>query len=153
MADVMDADKRSALMSRIRGKNTDLELQVRRILWSSGLRYRLHGNKLPGKPDIVLRRWNALVFVHGCFWHGHANCHLFRLPKTRAEFWSEKLHGNQARDRKAIDALSKMGWRVAVIWECALRQDSELAGIDLVRWIKSDAHAIEIRHEINRPEG
>jgi DNA mismatch endonuclease (patch repair protein) len=136
MVDVMSADKRSALMSRIRAKNTGPELLIRKYLWSAGFRYRLHNKRLPGKPDLVLPRWNATVFVHGCFWHRHAGCPYFRLPKTRAAFWDEKLAGNQARDSAAIAALIDDGWRVAVVWECAVRASSYATGRKLASWLQ-----------------
>lgn len=137
MVDVMSAEKRSALMSRIKGKNTAPEVFVRKYLWRAGLRYRLHTRGLPGKPDLVLKRWGAVVFIHGCFWHRHEGCPLFRLPKTRADFWDQKLRGNQTRDLKAIAALSADGWRVCVVWECALRSDPESTCQKLIDWIRS----------------
>ena len=136
MVDVMSADKRSALMSRIRGKDTSPEIRVRRYLWRSGFRYRLHSKKLPGKPDLVLPRWHAVVFIHGCFWHRHEGCTYFRLPKTRSDFWDQKLRLNQVRDTKAVSALIDDGWRVAVIWECAIRAAPDLSGQELVSWIR-----------------
>lgn len=143
MVDVMSAERRSALMSRIQGKNTAPELLVRRYLWRAGLRYRLHERGLPGKPDLVLKRWGAAVFIHGCFWHRHEGCSLFRLPKTRADFWDKKLRNNQVRDLKAVDGLSKAGWRVCVVWECALRSAPQTTCQRVVDWIRSgDASAI-----------
>ena len=134
MVDVMSADKRSALMSRIRGKDTGPELRVRKQLWRAGFRYRLHAKGLPGKPDLVLPKWEAVVFVHGCFWHCHAGCPYFRLPKTRPDFWDEKLRRNQERDETAISALIDVGWRVAVVWECAVRSDPDAVGRKLAAW-------------------
>src|SRR5690606_31726244 len=113
-------DRRSALMSRIRGGDTGIEIEVRRGLHAQGLRYRLGGAGLPGRPDIVLPRFRTVVFVHGCFWHGH-ECHLFRLPKSNAEFWSGKIAGNRERDRRVADELASRGWRIEVVWECMLR--------------------------------
>lgn len=136
MVDVMSAVNRSALMSRIRGKNTALELRLRKLLWRQGLRYRLHGVRLPGKPDLVFPRWRAAVFVHGCFWHRHTGCPLFRLPKTRTEFWDEKLRLNMQRDSRAVHALMEGGWKVAVVWECAIRSAPETAGRELAEWIR-----------------
>src|SRR5690625_5211092 len=109
MTDVMSSDKRSALMSRIRGTNTKQELLVRRYLWHAGFRYRLHVAGLPGRPVLVLPKWNAVVFVHGCFWHRHTGCPYFRMPKTRAAFWDEKLTRNKVRDSTAITALRQGG--------------------------------------------
>ncbi|AUN95859.1 very short patch repair endonuclease [Pseudazoarcus pumilus] len=120
MTDVVDAATRSRMMSGIRGKNTKPELLVRRFLHGQGFRYRLHGKRLPGKPDLVLPRWNAVVFVHGCFWHMH-DCRYFKLPNTRTEFWREKLSGNRRRDEAVRQQLEGMGWRVLVVHECELR--------------------------------
>lgn len=143
MVDVMSAERRSALMSRIKGKNTAPEVFVREYLWRAGMRYRLHTSGLPGKPDLVLKRWDAVVFVNGCFWHRHVGCPLFRLPKTRSDFWDQKLRGNQIRDRKAIAALSGAGWRVCVVWECALRAAPERSCSHLVDWIRrGDTNAV-----------
>lgn len=136
MVDVMSADKRSALMSRIKGTNTAPEMFVRENLWRAGFRYRLHMKDLPGKPDLVLKRWNAVLFINGCFWHRHEGCPLFRLPKTRRDFWDQKLRGNQIRDLKAITSLSTTGWRVCVVWECALRAAPEASCEQLGDWIR-----------------
>ncbi|KAF0843428.1 T/G mismatch-specific endonuclease [Methylovorus glucosotrophus] len=133
-------------MSGIRGANTKPELQIRKALHRLGFRFRLHVRNLPGKPDIVLPRYNAVVFVHGCFWHGHA-CHLFKLPGTRQDFWKEKIFRNQQNDKKAADALSKGGWRVAVVWECAIRgsgKDVAAIGLRLAEWIRSEKQTIEV---------
>lgn len=144
MVDVMSSDKRSALMSRIRGKNTAPEVLVRKLLWRSGLRFRLHGTSLPGRPDIVLRKWRVAVFVHGCFWHHHDNCPLFRLPATRTDFWEAKLARNRARDIDATRLLRLAGWRVAVVWECALKHNTKETGTRLVSWIRSNSTDIEL---------
>ena len=111
-------------MSRIRGSDTKLELLVRRALHSRGFRYRLGGAGLPGRPDLVLPRYRTAIFVHGCFWHGH-DCSLFRLPKTRPEFWQAKIESNQTRDERVLAQLAKMGWHTLVIWECSLRAVAE----------------------------
>lgn len=137
MADVVDKATRSRMMSGIRGKDTKPEMLVRSFLHSAGLRYRLHLKGLPGKPDIVLRRHRAVIFVHGCFWHGH-QCAVFKWPKTREAFWRDKIIRNRERDICAIRELQALGWRVCVIWECALRSK---AGLDAVlqrvcRWIR-----------------
>ncbi|SOC89897.1 T/G mismatch-specific endonuclease [Ensifer adhaerens] len=108
------------MMSGIRGTNTRPELQVRKALHAAGFRYRLHERKLPGKPDLVLPKYRAVIFVHGCFWHGHG-CHLFRMPSSNSVFWQEKIAGNVARDKVAVDRLRESGWRVATVWECALK--------------------------------
>jgi DNA mismatch endonuclease (patch repair protein) len=140
----MSSDKRSALMSRIRGKNTGPELLIRKYLWRAGFRYRLYNKHLPGKPDLVLPSWNAAVFVHGCFWHRHAGCSYFRLPKTRAAFWDAKLAGNQVRDSAAIAALTDDGWRIAVVWECAVRASADATGRKLAYWLQRNSPSIQL---------
>lgn len=107
-------------MAAIRGSDTKPEMLIRRGLHGRGFRFRLHNKKLPGKPDLVLPRHHALLFVNGCFWHGH-ECSLFHWPKTRAEFWQTKISGNIARDQRNQDALIALGWRTGIIWECALK--------------------------------
>lgn len=144
MVDVTSAEKRSALMSRIRGKDTAPELLVRRYLWKSGFRYRLHAKGLPGKPDLVLAKWNAVVFVHGCFWHRHAGCTCFRLPKTRPDFWDAKLQRNRDRDVVTIRQLLNADWRVAVVWECALRVSPERVGQVLAAWLGSGGRGVQV---------
>ncbi len=144
MVDVMSADKRSALMSRIRSKNTGPELIVRKLLWHAGLRYRLHNKRLPGKPDLVLPRWKVAVFIHGCFWHRHAGCPYFRLPKTRASFWDKKLAQNHNRDSAAATALIKGGWRVAVVWECAVRASPDATRQKLLDWMLRKRTGIQL---------
>ena len=138
---------RSRMMSGIRGKNTKPEIVVRRYLHASGFRFRLHKSGLPGRPDLVLAKWNVVVFVHGCFWHGHDGCRYFRVPRTRTEFWLEKIGGNAKRDVRTERQLRELGWRVIVIWECALRNDKEGALLELVRLIRGDAAAAQIRSE------
>lgn len=138
MADVVDSKTRSRMMSGIRSKDTKPEMAVRRFLHGQGFRYRLHRRGLPGTPDLVFPKYKTVVFVHGCFWHGH-DCRYFRLPKTRTEFWSEKISGNRARDAKNEEALRASGWKVIVIHECEIRDNAgwqdralqELTGGDL----------------------
>jgi len=125
MTDVLTTAQRQLNMSRIRGRDTKPEMLVRQGLHARGLRYRLHDRKLPGRPDLVFPRHGAVVFVHGCFWHAHG-CALSKLPATRQEFWRQKLEGNAARDRRSIEVLQAAGWRVLVIWECALRGPERL---------------------------
>lgn len=120
--DVFDKRKRSEVMALIRSKNTRPEWVVRRHLHARGLRYRLHDRRLPGVPDVVLPRWRAVVFVHGCFWHGHG-CRKAALPKTRTDFWREKIEGNRVRDVKHAAALAGLGWRVFIVWECELSRE------------------------------
>lgn len=116
---------RSRIMSGIRAKDTVPELTVRRFLHSHGFRYRLHRRSLPGKPDLVLRRYKVAVLVHGCFWHRHLGCKYAATPATRREFWLQKLEGNRDRDLKNQSALLNMGWRVVIVWECALKHSQE----------------------------
>ena len=120
MADIVPPEIRSRMMSGIRGKNTKPELALRKRLFRSGFRYQLHRKDLPGKPDIVLPRWNAAIFVHGCFWHRHG-CKATTTPGTNVDFWRKKFDENIARDRRHIEALQDAGWRVAVVWECSLK--------------------------------
>ncbi len=123
MADVHDKKTRSYNMSRIRSGNTKPELLVRKFLHAEGFRYKLHDKKLPGKPDIVLPKYKTVIFVHGCFWHGHDNCKYFVVPKTRREWWLNKINSNKVNDIKAIGALKKHGWKVINVWECNLKRD------------------------------
>ena len=118
--DVLTLAQRSLCMSRIRGRDTKPEMMIRQGLFARGFRYRLHCGTLPGRPDLVFPARRAVIFVHGCFWHAH-DCALFTLPATRREFWEKKLHANRERDASAITALEQEGWRVLVIWECALK--------------------------------
>lgn len=144
MTEKISKETRSRMMAGIKGKNTQPEVAVRSYLHRSGFRFRLHRRGMPGKPDLVLPRWNVAIFVHGCFWHGHAGCRYFRLPKTRPEFWEAKINANIKRDTVVMFALSRIGWRVAVIWECALRDDAEGALGQLSAFIRSDIQSIEI---------
>lgn len=144
MVDVMSVEDRSLLMSRIRGKNTSPEMTVRRLLWRAGFRYRLHAKGLPGKPDIVFARRRAAIFVHGCFWHRHDGCTLFRLPKTRTSFWDDKLQRNRERDARTVTALVAAGWRVAVVWECGVRLDAPGVVQHLGRWLEHGTDSIEL---------
>lgn len=118
--DVHSPETRSFNMSKIRGKDTKPEIIVRKWLWTHGFRYRLHRKDLPGNPDIVLPKYNTVIFVHGCFWHRHKNCRYATTPKTRKNFWMEKFEGNIQRDKKNQAKLRKLGWKVIVIWECEL---------------------------------
>lgn len=119
--DTLTPRQRSERMSRVRGTNTKPELAVRRLVHSLGYRYRLHDKALPGKPDLVFRKRKKVIYVHGCFWHRHANCKLARIPKSRHDFWLPKLEGNASRDARNIRRLEEMGWDALVLWECEVR--------------------------------
>ena len=123
MADKHSKEARSYNMSMIKGKDTKPEMLVRRFLHSEGFRYTLHSKKLPGKPDIVLPKYNTVIFVHGCFWHGHKNCKYFVVPKTNTDFWLSKINGNISNDVKVIKTLKKDLWKVIVVWECEIKKD------------------------------
>ena len=131
MTDVLTVEQRRLNMSRIRGRDTAPELRVRRGLHAEGLRFRLHPKQLPGRPDLIFVRYRTAVFIHGCFWHAHG-CRLSKMPATRQEFWRQKLEGNAARDLKVVERLQATGWRVLVIWECALRGPSRREEADVI---------------------
>ena len=130
--DVHDKKTRSYNMSCIKGKNTKPEEIVRKYLFSQGFRYRKNDKRLPGTPDIVLPKYRTVIFVNGCFWHGHQECRYFVVPKTNTEFWMNKIDANRVKDIKKISELEAMGWRVIVIWECQLKtvdKDETLSGL------------------------
>ena len=149
MADVHDPGTRSRNMAAIKGKNTKPEVLLRKNLFSRGFRFRIHRKDLPGKPDIVLPKFQAAIFVQGCFWHGHRGCPMFRLPATRRDFWEAKIFSNRERDQRNIAELRKMGWRVLEVWECAFKGrgrlgDEELSDL-VVSWINgvSETNQVE----------
>lgn len=146
MTDIVDSVTRSKMMSDIRGKDTKPELQIRRHLHKLGFRYRLHDKCLPGKPDIILRKYHAIIFVHGCFWHRH-ECHLFKWPKTRSEFWKEKINRNYKNDQKVLEYLQSAGWRICIVWECAIKgKDKNIHNIgkSIAAWLKAEKPFLEI---------
>lgn len=145
MADIVQPQVRSRMMSGIKGKNSKPEILVRRLLFAAGFRFRLHRRDLAGTPDIVLPSRKIAIFVHGCFWHAHSECRYFKLPSTRSEFWKTKLQGNIKRDQRAIASLISSGWRVLSIWECATRefQEQSLAE-EIISWINGDELSGEI---------
>ncbi|WP_205590052.1 very short patch repair endonuclease [Sphingomonas paeninsulae] len=149
MAEAAISDARRRNMAAIRGTNTKPELVLRRGLHAMGLRYRLHSRSLPGKPDLVFPGRRTVIFVNGCFWHGHA-CHLFKWPKTRADFWRTKIGGNIVRDQKVRAALAAVGWRVLDVWECALkgreRQPVDDVLQQCVAFLESDVATASIGH-------
>jgi len=147
MSDVLSAEQRKRNMSRIRAKNTRPEIYIRKLLFSRGFRFRLHRKDLPGNPDIVLPKWKVVLFVNGCFWHRHL-CDSFRWPKSNERFWREKLLGNYRRDVRNVEALEACGWRIAVIWECAIKSlstnDTMKLGDTLEEFIRSNNNRLEI---------
>ncbi|WP_230631631.1 very short patch repair endonuclease [Sphingomonas sp. Leaf37] len=148
MADIVPADVRSRMMAGIRSTNTKPELLLRRGLHARGLRFRLHDRDLPGTPDLVFPRHRGVVFAHGCFWHGH-DCHLFKWPKTRDDFWRAKIARNRAVDVRSEDALANGNWRVATVWECALKGRTRLdhgAALDILAdWVRGSDNRLELR--------
>ncbi|WP_369058153.1 DNA mismatch endonuclease Vsr [Caulobacter sp. 73W] len=127
MTDVFDAAKRSAVMARVRGKDTKPEMRVRRLLTRLGARYRLHRKDLPGSPDVVLPGRRLAIFIHGCFWHGHDCKRGAREPKANADYWQAKIGRNRARDIASREALTAAGWRVETIWECEMKDEAALS--------------------------
>lgn len=147
MADVHPPEIRSKNMRAIRHKDTKPELIVRRALHASGFRYRLHVRNLPGSPDLVFPKYHSVIFVHGCFWHGH-DCPLFKLPRTRTEFWTTKIGRNQSNDLSMKKALIAQHWKVAIVWECALKgreKDVRKVANRLADWLKGEEMELEIR--------
>lgn len=138
MADVVNKAKRSQMMAGIRGKDTKPERTLRSRLHAAGLRYQLHVSSLPGKPDLVFPKYKAAIFVHGCFWHRHQGCWWCTQPATRPKFWNSKFDQNIRRDAKDLADLGELGWRVAVVWECALRlQSPDEVARTVQRWLES----------------
>lgn len=144
MADVVDAATRSKNMAAIRGKDTKPEIELRRKLHAMGFRFRLHDKRLPGKPDIVLRRYGAVIFVHGCFWHRHDACRYATTPATRAGFWQTKFDDNRNRDLIVRANLRAAGWRIGIIWECALKRGrAEETAALTASWLRSEEKEFE----------
>lgn len=139
MVDVVDKKTRSRMMSGIRSKDTQPELKIRKALFDKGFRYKLHDKKQPGKPDLVLPKYHSVIFIHGCFWHGH-NCHLFKWPSTRPDFWKKKIFRNKEVDKRNYRQLKKDGWYILTIWECAIkgRKKKPLENIidSVIKWIE-----------------
>ena len=149
MSDIVSKEKRSKMMAGIRGRDTKPEMIIRKTLFARGFRFKLQDKSLPGKPDLVFPKFKAVIQVNGCFWHGH-DCPIFRLPKTRTDFWQKKITGNQLRDERNSKLLKSAGWRVLTLWECALKGRSKLPLemiTDLVEnWLLvGGATSIEIR--------
>ncbi|MCL4309669.1 MAG: very short patch repair endonuclease [Actinobacteria bacterium] len=150
MTDIVPPEVRSRMMAGIRGKNTKPELAIRKGLFAKGFRYRLHDSRLPGKPDLVLPRYHAVIFVNGCFWHGH-NCPLFKWPASNTEFWRDKITRNRENDKKCRTEVAKLGWRVLTIWECSFRgpkkRPIETVVEETAMWLRSDSVKMEIKWE------
>jgi len=146
MTDIVDSQTRSRMMAGIRGKDTKPELVLRRSLHALGFRYRLHAKGIPGKPDLVLPKYKTVIFVHGCFWHRHPGCRYTSIPTTRPEFWASKFSANVARDSAVRSALLLAGWRVATIWECALRTEAGVAAVrDVVSgWLQGGGRELDM---------
>ncbi|HOW53713.1 MAG TPA: very short patch repair endonuclease [Syntrophorhabdaceae bacterium] len=139
MTDVHDKKIRSYNMSKIKSKNTKPELLVRKYLFSQGFRYKLHDKKLPGTPDLVFPRYKTVIFVHGCFWHGHDGCKYFVVPKTRTKWWMDKINRNKNNDEQSSENLTRMGWKVVTIFECELMSQRQKETLhNLVRQLKGD---------------
>lgn len=143
MADTLTPERRSALMASVRPRDTKPELIVRRMLYAQGWRYRLHRKELPGTPDLVFAGRRAVIFINGCFWHGHS-CRLGRLPKSRPEFWGPKLASNRLRDARKIAQLVESGWRVMTVWQCSLADRPTLLG-DIETFLRGSTAIAETR--------
>jgi DNA mismatch endonuclease, patch repair protein len=138
MPERLTAQERSRNMSRVKGRDTGPELLVRSVVHRLGYRFRLHGKELPGRPDLVLPRHRKVVFVHGCFWHGHRGCRRAARPSTNREFWDRKIEGNIARDAKNVRELRRQGWKVLVVWQCAMK-DVEALEKRLARFLSASS--------------
>ncbi|HBI8870496.1 very short patch repair endonuclease [Acinetobacter baumannii] len=147
MIDIVDTSTRSRIMASIKGRDTKPEILIRKLLHKRGFRFRLNVKELPGKPDVVLKKYKAVIFINGCFWHGHKDCHLFKLPATRTDFWEEKINKNQLNDTKTIKLLLDNDWRVCVVWECSVRgakKDLNIVINSISNWLLSDSIFTEI---------
>lgn len=135
MADTFTKEKRHEIMSRVRSKDTKIEIKVRHWLYQHGIKYRKNCMDIPGKPDIAIKKYKIAIFVHGCFWHGHEKCKYYRLPKSNYEYWQEKIEKNMKRDMDNQEKLSSMGWSVFFIWECQIKSNFEATMLDLLKEI------------------
>jgi DNA mismatch endonuclease (patch repair protein) len=141
MADTVNKATRSRMMAKIGGKNTKPEMTIRRALHARGFRFRLHVASMPGRPDIVLPKYRAVILVHGCFWHRHSGCRYSTTPATRPEFWLEKFQQNVKRDQRTLNELRALGWRVATAWECDIRNGDKVVE-DLIDWLVSERQTL-----------
>ena len=146
MVDIVDKKTRSRMMAAIGGKDTKPELVLRKLLHANGFRYRVHGKGIYGKPDLVLNKFKAVVFVHGCFWHRHTGCRYSHIPSSNREFWENKFNSNVTRDQIVVQKLFESGWRIATVWECSLKsqKDADITVRKLAEWLKSSNSVIEI---------
>ncbi|MBV5341520.1 MAG: DNA mismatch endonuclease Vsr [Deltaproteobacteria bacterium] len=147
MADIVSKEVRSKMMSGIKGKNTKPEIMIRHRLFAMGFRYRLHARDLPGNPDLVFPKYRAVIFVNGCFWHGH-NCHLFKWPTTNADFWKDKIHKTICNDSKKTSQLIESGWRVFKVWECSIKNRLQYVDevvLNISKWLVSDEQSGELK--------
>jgi DNA mismatch endonuclease (patch repair protein) len=148
LTDIVSPEERSKMMAGIRGRDTKPELLVRKALFRQGFRYRLNNSHLPGKPDILFPRYRAAILIHGCFWHGH-DCEQFRWPKTRTEFWRDKITGNKERDSRTEPQLRKLGWRTLVVWECAIKGKHRLLFDEMILrvagWLRGEQEEMTVR--------
>ncbi|MCY4150462.1 MAG: very short patch repair endonuclease [Gammaproteobacteria bacterium] len=138
MIDNVSPSTRSRMMRAIPSKNTKPELSLRKGLFRAGFRFRLHRKNLAGKPDIVLTKYNAVIFVHGCFWHRHEGCSLATMPSSHKDYWMRKFDSNVERDNRNREQLISSGWRVAIVWECGLRKHPDRVISDVAHWLKND---------------
>ncbi|MFC1946117.1 very short patch repair endonuclease [Chloroflexota bacterium] len=148
--DYLTKEQRSNLMSRVKNRDTKIETTIRSLLHRSGFRFRKNATDLPGKPDIILPKYKAVILVHGCFWHGHT-CNKGKLPSTRLEFWSKKIAENQGRDKHIQSQLLNSGWRIAVVWECSFRNKTQQLKtiVLLCNWVNSDVSYFEVPYYPN----
>jgi DNA mismatch endonuclease (patch repair protein) len=149
VADKLSQDQRSALMARVKTRDTEPEIAVRKLLHSLGYRFRLTAHDLPGKPDIVLPKYKAAIFVHGCFWHGHKRCTRGTRPSSNADFWNHKIDGNIRRDRKVQRALKLLGWHVLVLWQCRIANSSTLRKL-IDQFLEPEPTSRKVRNVPNR---
>lgn len=154
MPDIVSRATRSRMMAAIGGRDTVPEVILRRTLHARGLRYRLHDRTLPGTPDLVFRRFGAVCFVHGCFWHRHVDCAYATTPATREEFWQAKFRANVERDKRNQRDLLESGWRVAIVWECALRRQGHIdTAVNLDQWLRGSDSTFETSLSVDGPRG
>ena len=150
MSDVLTPQQRHQCMSHIRSTSTKPEVKLRHGLWKRGFRYRKNDSRLPGSPDIVLPKYRTVVFIHGCFWHGHKGCKYYTIPKTNVDFWMEKIERNQKRDQEVWRKLEAKGWSVVIIWECELREPRFEETVDRVEEVILDNGRVHEKHQQER---